>query len=373
MKKIFWFILLTANIAFAKPQYSIIIAADDDTTHSHIFQIDKTQNIPSIKEIYSESINSSLSSYANNPDQSGESLKQLLDDANTTLLKQHVEAKEVKISVLGTENMRMLANAKKELIYKNVRQFIEKNSEFPIGFIQDITPKNQSLAFWLSANYFSNTFQDNSETQGLLNIENNSTYIAFATNNTAKQNDETMLTINGKKTVIFSKQLSNIGQEKILSEVNKLDTAYYCYPLNYLRDNSIGNFDLNKCKDLYSSALKQHQIPSQILPHPNQSFIVIGNAQHVYEDFLSATDPDIYSYESRLYYACSSPWDSMKTEYDNFQETELAKICSHSVFIDRLIYDELQISGKDLFVTNKINNEKIDWPLGMILYWEFYR
>lgn len=368
MKKIFLFTsFLISNIAFAHSEYSIIVAADDNASSLHIFKIEKFQT-PKITEFFSESISSTLASYADNPSHAGSSLKLLLDDANSKINQARINPKDVKINVLGTQNMRSLSNEKQKLIYDYVKEYIKNNYEFSLENTQSITEKNQSLAYWLAANYLAENFQNNNQTQGSLNIGNNSSQIAFETQDTSQPDYETKLNINGKNITVFSKQLSNIGQENILNEINSLDTAFYCYPINYnLERNKFGNFNLNNCKLSYSSIFKKYKIPSQLLAHQNQPFVITGTAQRVYEDFLSAADPDIYSFEARLSYACSSSWDLMQLEYDNFPKTELSKICAHSVFLDRLIYDELGLMGKDIFVSNKINNHEIDWPLGMTL------
>ena len=369
MKKLFTLIMLlfTTKI-FATPQYTIVIDAGDTNSRLHLFQYDSSTNIPTIKEIFSEKSEKPLADFATQPNYAGESLKKLLNDSKEKLISLHIDSQSVPISVLGTEKMRTLNTDTQQLIYTNVSDYIKNNYTYTPRQIQSISGKTQGVYAWIDANYLAENFQPETTTHAILNIEQFSTEIAYATHSSHPSEDETQFTIGNLHYTIFSKSFSTLGEESSRLEADKFQTAQTCYPIDYpFSPTTKGNFNISSCKNNYANVIAKFNLISELPPFKEQKFLLFSNTYRIY-DFLGAADPDQYVFEARLYYACGLSWEAMKNEYDFFSESELSSICANSIFIDQLIYAELKLHGEQLWVTDKINRQEIDWPMGEVLY-----
>ncbi|MHB1947969.1 MAG: hypothetical protein ACYCQI_07640 [Gammaproteobacteria bacterium] len=363
MKKIISLILfLFSTTIFANQQYRVVIDAGDEASRLHIFKFEEKKPLPDIKEIFTEEVSPPLYTFANAPEKAGESLKKLLDDAKEKLSGQSSE-----IYVMGTNKMRALPIEKQAAIYANITGYIKSNYDFKLNKVETLSGKMLGVYLWLSANYLAQHFQQTNVVSGVVNVSNTSTEIAFPVKELSQSDDEVKLQFNDQYYVIFSKSFPSLGLENVRDELNKTDMANACYPFEFPFSESIkGNFKLSICRNIYTNVIQKH-IPQFLPAYENLRFIAAGKAYRVYGDFLGAADPDQLSYLSRLDLVCSANWDSLRQEYDNFSETELANLCANAVFFNQFFYDALKLKGSDLWVADKIDRQTIDWPLGLLL------
>ncbi len=359
-------LLFTINSFASKPEYKIIIDANDTQSILHLFQVENIKPLPLIKEIFSSTALSTLSSYADHPQDAGISLNNVLREALTYLKKINIDPYTVPISIFGTSSMRLLDENKQSAIYENVKEYIINHYTFILGCAKTLSGTMQGLYYWLDANYIAGNFIKNEPPQGIINVGNLSSEMAFATNDTRNLDDKINLKINNIPYSIYSKSFSDLGQDSARWVMNKFEQARYCYPIGYPMENQqIGQFDLKTCGSIYSKVTDPIHLPIDI---HEQKFIAFSGAARIY-DFLSAEIPDQMSFEARLYYVCDTPWDLMKLEYSDIIPIQtLSSYCANAVFIDQLFYNKLKLQSYQLWVTDKINQQKVDWPLGMLFY-----
>jgi len=107
--------------------YALIVDAGSTGSRLHLFEYTNESKIPVIHDLFSESVKPGLSSYENNPQAAGVSLKKPLDDALAELKKRQVDPATVSLSVLATAGMRLLPEDKQTAIYNNVSLYIKSN------------------------------------------------------------------------------------------------------------------------------------------------------------------------------------------------------------------------------------------------------
>lgn len=359
--------ILTAS-AFANDlHYAMIIDAGSTGSRLHIFQY-SNEKIPEIMDLIPpETTKPGLSVFEKNPTAAGLSLKKLLDNANQAFITNHIDPSTVPISILGTAGMRSLNPNAQQLIYHNIRLYIKNHYPFPIRNIQTISGKMEGVYGWLDVNYLEKNFQTNSPTVGIIDMGGASTQIAFAITNSCASNNKTILNINGKKRIIFSKSFLGLGQDKARDSMNKNNTAMSCYPKNYiLPDQKIGNFDFKQCSRLYANLIKKYRVKQQILLLKHKKFIAYSSIYYSCRFFNVLTTPDQNTFEKNIKLICSQSWDNLQKKYSD--QKYLSNYCANGSYINQLIYHTYRLQKPQLTVKSNINNKDIDWTLGALLY-----
>lgn len=366
MKQVFIFIicLIFSTIGFTNSlNYSIIIDASETGSRLHLYEYEKSQKLPLIKEIYTDFIDINLASFADSPQGAGTSLEKILNACDKKIKQLGIE--KVAMNVMGTANMRLLPEQKQIKIYDAVKNYIKEHYEFRIDKIETLSGKWEGIYDWLTANYLADIFQNKKSTFGILAVKNFSTEIAYELFHSTKRDDETNVVINGKNHIIYSKSFLSLGQDVIRDLINKDSLAYKCYTIGYpLKPDFKGDFDIPMCASIYNKELKK--FPLVIAPFKGK-LIAFANAAKIF-NFLSAETSDRISFESRLFYTCTLPWDLFQLEYSDLPKSELPHICANAVYIDQLIYDGFKLASDQFWVTSHIDKQPLDWPLGMILY-----
>ena len=379
MKKLFASaILLSLSFtAFADTadHYTIIVDAGSTGSRLHLFQYNTNASVPVINDIFSESTKPGLSSFANDPQDSGASLKTLFDDAVNTMQAKNIDPKTVQVNVLATAGMRLLTDAQQKAIYANVTNYIQNTyPQFTIGHIETIPGKMEGVYAWLDVNYLFgalNYNQFNKSSAGIIDMGGASTQIAFATTpDKAWKDDEISMTINGQPYTVFSKSFLKLGQDQARNTMNGNAKAWSCYPLAYFyNDNDIGDYNFDNCHQVYDDIITQRQVVQQVPAiAKGQQFVAFSGVYYAYNFFKVDATPDQASVESSIRQVCNTGWDQMKKDYPNVPEKYLSSYCANATYIDDLLYGTYQLSGNQITVLNQIHDTDIDWPLGALLY-----
>jgi Golgi nucleoside diphosphatase len=354
--------------AAAQSHYTIIIDAGSSGSRVHLYQYDAGNNFHSIKEVFTESNKQGLSSFADHPEEAGASLKILLDDVQQQLSALHVAPDDVKLDILATAGMRLLPEKKQQQIYTSIENYLAANyPATPIDAVETISGKFESLYGWLDINALSGGL-DTGDTLGSIDMGGASTEISFITEDHSHSGDETTVIIGSKRFTVFSQSFLGAGEDQALASINADSNANTCYPIDYPLSQSKGNFTLATCGGLYHSFITDKSIARQVIPSGNQKFIAFSGTYYTYKFFGIDTTPDQSSVEKRLQTICTESWEQLQHDYPGEAVKYLSAYCANGVYLDELLYGTYQLSGSQLQVSNKINNQDIDWARGALIF-----
>lgn len=360
MKKLlFLFTLMVSSALFADTHYTIVLDAGE-TTKLHLFSYTLNANLPDIHEIFSAEEKQNL---IDHPETMTQPLKKLFDNVTQKLQSDKIDPTQVSVDIYGTEKMRELSAKQQTAIYTDATNFLQKNYKLPLQHVSTLSGEKVGIYYWLDTNYLAGNFL-NGTTMGMLNIGNSSTDIAYETNDPTPSANTISLNLNHQHHIIFSKSFANLGQESIRLAMNNDKFSNTCYPIG-LPPN--GNFKQESCGAIYQSLIQPFHLQTELSPFSQQQFFTSATVTKIY-DFIGAEIPERDAVAARMYYVCSTPWDLMKQEYDNFSEEELKTICAHGVFVEELFYNALRLQGSQLWITDRIERQKIDWALGAVLF-----
>lgn len=359
--------------AFANAnQYSIIVDAGSSSSKLHIFQNDAQTTLPTILDIFSEKTTPPLSSFTQDPQDAGASLKPALDDALKYFADHSISTNNIKIRVFGTAGMRSLDKKSQRAIYNNVKTYIKTkySPQLQVVDVRTITGKEEGLFDWLDINYLSNVFSNHTETFGSLDMGGASTQIAFETVDKSQMKNETDITVNGKKYLVFSKSFLGLGQDDARNTMNTYSMAGSCYPIDYSLNNTIpGDFNFQNCTTTYNQLISGYQINDQIVPiNPAQKFIAYSGAYYAFNFFGVDQTPNQSIVEAQIMNVCAETWEQMKINYPTTSENYLSTECANGTYIDNLFFNYYHLQDNQLQVINAINSTGIDWTLGAMLY-----
>lgn len=354
---------------FALNHYAILIDAGSSSSKLHIYEFDKSTDMPTVKDMYSESVKPGISSFATDPENAGKSLKTLLDDAATFLKNNSANLETTKIDVLATAGMRLLPEDQQQAIYANITDYIQTNYSYSIGEIKTISSKMEGLYGWLDINYLLGNFQNQSDTVGNIDMGGASTEIAFETTDTSKPNDEVDFTLNNKHYIVFSKSFLGLGQDESRDSMLSQANANVCFPQDYpMSDGKVGNYNFASCSDLYLQLLKEKHVSKEIIPTGTQTFVAHAGIYYTYNFFSSDTTPDRATFEYKLQNICNESWDQIQKDFPNISVSYLANYCADGTYESRLMYEAYKLPGSQLIISNQIGQTSIDWTLGAVLH-----
>lgn len=363
-------ILLLSSLSYAnKSGYEIFVDAGSSGSRLHIFKYEYVNALPTIDDVFSESVNPGLSSYADHPESAGPSLAKLFDDATQYLHDNQVDTKTVPVNVFATAGMRLLPENKQTAIYTNVRDYLVKNFSFSMHDVKTISGKMEGVYGWLDVNYLLNNFQNGQMPVGIIDMGGASTEIAFTTQDNSKPDDEIQININQKNYLLFSKSFLGMGQDEARKTMLTEENANSCFPQNYvMSDNNLGNFNMRICGSIYHNFLQNQQIQKQLLPLSKINFIAYSGIYYTYHFLNTEKTTDQATVEDRIQNVCNETWAELQTNYPNIPAKYLSTYCANSVYHSKLLYEQYRITGDKLIVANQINDREIDWTLGAELY-----
>ncbi len=377
MKKLVFIILIIANLAFFshafahKANYYIILDAGSTGTRLHFFKHNNDKNMPVIEDIFSEKNNIPLVAFAEHPEQSYEAIDLLLQNAVKKIHEHHLEM-PVPIALLGTAGMRLLSSDQQQSIYQQLKNEVADHykNELTLKNAQTISGKMEGIYGWLDVNYLQKNFQNNTPTSGSIDIGGASTQIAFATDKSKKSIDEVSLTLNKVNYIVFSKSFLGLGMDQARESMNIDENSGFCYPKNY---NTIqkGKFDLASCAIIYNQVIDNYHIDQLSMPtYKVPSFVAFSGVYYTYHFF--GLDPTVPSQDTleqtTIKPTCSNTWETLKEAYPTESENYLANYCANGIFVTDLLYRSFQLQHQQIHVLSKINENKIDWTLGAMLY-----
>ncbi|OGT47887.1 MAG: hypothetical protein A3E83_05450 [Gammaproteobacteria bacterium RIFCSPHIGHO2_12_FULL_41_20] len=372
-KHLIFLILLTVSVlsatAFADSHYAIMVDAGSSGSRLHVFEYEITLSVPVIKDIFSESVKPGLATFADHPDAAGLSLKQPLDDARQILKSKGVSLSLVPVSIFATAGMRSLPEDKQAIIYQHVTDYLQQSYPFSIAAVHTISGKMEGLYGWLDVNYLLGNFTTHQATVGSIDMGGASTQIAFSTEDQTHAEDEIAVTIDQQRYVIFSKSFLGLGQDQAREAMLANPAASSCYPEHYLfKGKEQGRFSSAQCQAVYADLLEQKQVSQQLIPLSGRRFIAYSGIYYTFDFFGVDKTPREAELETSLQNVCNNTWEQLKNNYPQVPEKYLAIYCANGIYFEQLLYKTYYLHDAELTVTNKLNQQEIDWTLGAMLY-----
>ncbi|MFZ2314803.1 MAG: hypothetical protein WAW86_03960 [Gammaproteobacteria bacterium] len=369
LSALFIFIISLPLFAANNNHYSIFIDAGSSGSRIHVFQYQNVSTLPHITDVFSESTKPGLSSYADQPDQAGASLKKLLDDATVFLKNQQTSLEEIPVNVLATAGMRLVSTEKQEAIFTNITHYLKTNYSFKIGDIKVIDGKMEGVYGWLDINYLLGNFEHGKSTVGSIDMGGASTEIAFATSDKSKKTNEIDIEINHQHYTVFSKTFLGLGQDQArITMLNDAD-ASTCYPQNYAyKQQSVGHYYLAACKTIYGNIIQKNRVLEQLPNMQNEAFIAYSGIYYLYDFLQLDQHAGAVQLTTHIEQTCQLPWEKLQKQYPNVPDKYLSTYCANGAYINELLFGAYQLSSSQLTVTDKLNQKEIDWTLGAALY-----
>jgi len=368
------FFLANTGLWAATPlQYAIIVDAGSSGTRLHLFKYENKEPLPVIQDILTESNEIPISSYNSRPTLVLESIADLVNKAVTKLQSDHVDLSSVSFDFYGTAGMRLLARDEAENVYKNINTYLRAHFPFQFQHINTLNDTMEGVYGWLDVNYLGHRFDNNADQpMGIIDLGGASVEIAFATTQHAAPENVVTITINNKKYKIFSKNFLSLGQDEARSTINNDEIANTCYPLNFKiklhNQDEMGNYQFATCRSLYGELLKKYQVLEQIPSHNDIPFVAYSGAHYTLSFFdvgNRATQPVV---DSHIQTECAKPWEQLKHDHAQTPEKYASIYCANGAYLSELLFNVLQLKEGELSVSNQINQQKIDWTLGALLY-----
>lgn len=349
--------------------YTIFIDAGSSGSRLHIFQYEYNADLPNISDVFSENTKPGLSSYADQPQQAGASLKKLLDDAASYLKNQHATLEDIPVNVLATAGMRLIPTEKQEAIFKNITATLKTDYSFKMGDIKVIDGKMEGFYGWLDINYLLGHFKHHKPTVGNIDIGGASTEIAFATDDRTKKNDEIEIDINHQHYTVFSKTFLGLGQDQARLNMLSYPNASHCYPTNYpYEKQNTGRFKLPSCQTIYADIIEKNRVADQLPNMQKETFVAYGSIYYLYDFFELDQQAGSRTLIARINQTCQQTWEQLKKQHPEVADKYLSTYCANGTYIHQLLFDTYQLTSAQLTVMDKINQNDIDWTLGAALY-----
>lgn len=379
-------ITLLSSLALAKEiNYAIIVDAGSTGSRIHLFHFYENNNFFVIEEKFSKKTEPGLSSFVEQPEQASASLKVLFDALSAQIKLYQIDSSKIPVFVWGTAGMRLLPIEKQQLIYENVKSFIQKNYSFASIEVETISGNKEGIFGWLDVNYLAQTFQKKEPTIGAIDVGGASTQITFES--TIPSQDEINLKINGKSYLVFSKSFLGLGLEQALLAMNKSPLALNCYPFNYpittgIQKNninqdeylhkdankSLGNFNFNACDIVYENFLHENEELNNLSIPKANDFIAFSGAYYNYKFFDVMQMSSSNEIKNKIEKICDQSWEELQNNYPSQSLSYLAHYCADGVYLYHLFYQTYGLQTAHLKVKKEINGKEIDWALGALLY-----
>lgn len=355
----------------AVTHYTIYIDVGSSGSRLYLYEYKNTNSLPDINEIFSKKTFPGLSSFEDHPENASNSVKELLESAHDLLKKKNnVNSQKIPVNILSTAGMRSLTPENQTKIYAAIEKLIKQNHTFAISKIQTISGEEEGLYGWLTVNYLSKNFQTKHPTLGSIEMGNASTQIAFATEEEKNQTHFASLNLNKKIYHVVSKSFLGFGLLEARKKIANKNSFTSCYPLGYpLDETHIGKFNFNRCSRLYAQLIADNHI-NTTLPYPQKMKFIAYSAIYNPLHFLEVdTDPSKKNITQALQTVCSKPWKVLAEKYSQKEnQNYLPYYCADATYISNLFFKGYQLSDKTLQISKEINDHKIAWTLGALLY-----
>uniref|UniRef100_A0A8C5X5L3 ENTP8 diphosphohydrolase n=1 Tax=Malurus cyaneus samueli TaxID=2593467 RepID=A0A8C5X5L3_9PASS len=361
-----------------------------------------------------------ISSYANNPPEAGNSLRECLHKALMAVPAE--KQRDVPAYLGATAGMRLLSAADPQVLAEVAKTM----QEYPVAFkgAQILSGEEEGAYGWITINYLLDSFTKvgqgwNGEWRaanifGALDLGGASTQITFVPKGSVmSQNKSPELTLYGYSYNIYTHSYLCYGQNEMLKRLAKelivesfpsTRVQHPCYPKGYNETVSVSSFRASPCTDGSDPRLPRGDINVTLEGSGNASgcraairklfnFSACGQSQEctfdgVYQPplrgqfiafsafyynfkFLNLTEGQpLAVVRQAIEELCTRSWEDLSSSYPKENPKRLPKYCANTNYILILLlhaYKFNETSWNNIIFQMKVGSADAGWTLGYML------
>jgi hypothetical protein len=347
--------------ATRKNSFYVVIDAGGSSTQAILYRKDKL----GVSKIRVMDSNQTLASFKDGPEKSGEDLiSPLLDN-----IIPPVPRATIKVSVLGTEGMRILTPEQQKSIYAVVSKTI-RSKGFKLGRVSTVESWEEGIFTWAHLNKLSG-LSGSDKTNGIIEVGTTSSQVTFDTK-TEKITGTHRVELNNRIYHILSESLLGYGVDSIRYALSKTGWQYRCYPDGY---KNYPGFDFFGCEEAFSRLLaidKSGTITiNKILNVKSFSTTHFAGVDEVYStlSFFDSQNPSINALSDKMNGICYS-MNAVQNELEEkplSEQYEPENKCINGVYLYNLLFKKLKIKDGQLYVIKDVNETDVSWTAGFLL------
>ncbi|KAL9421236.1 hypothetical protein AB3S75_038741 [Citrus x aurantiifolia] len=389
-------------------KYGVLLDGGSTGTRIHVFSYDTETNHFDF-DLGSMRLNPGLSSYAVNPTNAGDSLKDLLDFAKRKVPPAFWADTEIRL--MATAGLRLVDVVVQDKILDSCRRVLRVSGfRFADDWATVITGSDEGVYAWIVANYALGTLGgDPSETTGIIELGGASVQVTFVSDEPLPREFSRTLKFGNVTYNLYSHSFLHFGQNvafetlrELLSSgdfntaAESLQKGTYidpCSPKGYLHrvESSPGSLaakidlstlqaggNFSECRSAALTLLqngkekcsyKSCYLGSTFMPKLRGKFLATENFFHTSKFFGLRQR----AFLSHLLMAgeqfCGEDWSKLKKKHRSLDDEDLLRYCFSSAYIVALLHDSLGISLDDerIGFANQVENIPLDWALGAFI------
>uniref|UniRef100_A0A8C3V7P4 Ectonucleoside triphosphate diphosphohydrolase 8 n=1 Tax=Catharus ustulatus TaxID=91951 RepID=A0A8C3V7P4_CATUS len=408
-------------------KYGMVFDAGSSHTSLFVYEwdSDKENNTGVVSQTLSCDVQGQgISSYANNPPEAGNSLRECLDKALQIIPAE--KQRDVPAYLGATAGMRLLRKQNSSATEQVLAEVAKTMQEYPVAFkgARILTGEEEGAYGWITINYLLDSFTKYSpkahawlhpETAnifGALDLGGASTQITFMPEDSLLgQNEGSEFTLYGYSYNIYTHSYLCYGQNEMLKRLAKelissssTLVQHPCYPKGYTETVSLSSFRASPCTDGSDPRLALGDSTVTLEGRGNASaclaalrklfnFSACGHSQDcsfdgVYQPplrgqfvafsafyynfkFLNLTEGQpLAVVREAIEGLCTRSWEDLSSSYPKENPKRLPKYCANANYILTLLLDAYKFnetSWNNIIFQMKAGSADVGWTLGYML------
>ncbi|KAJ6429426.1 hypothetical protein OIU84_020952 [Salix udensis] len=392
-----YYLFKSKTKSFSK-RYSIIIDGGSTGTRIHVFgyRIESGGKVVFDLEEGVMKVSPGLSAYAEDPEDAGGSVEELVEFGKGRVPRELWGETEVRL--MATAGMRLLDSEVQDRILDVCRRVLMKSGfKFQDSWASVITGSDEGLYAWVIANHALGALGgDPLKTTGIIELGGASAQVTFVSTDPVPPEFSRTVEFGNITYNIYSHSFLNFGQnaafealrESLVSgnhhpaaeSLGKGISVDPCTPKGYSHVvstlHSKGNF--SKCRSAALTLLQkgkeicsyQHcQIGSIFIPKLRGKFLAMENFFYTSKFFGLGQRAFLSNLMIAGEHFCGEDWSALKKKHQSFKDEDLVHYCFSSAYIVALLHDSLGIAVDDprIEFANQVGNIPLDWALGAFI------
>ncbi|XP_065861382.1 probable apyrase 6 [Euphorbia lathyris] len=412
-----YFLFRTGDSHQSRRKYGIVIDGGSTGTRIHVF----SYTIESGRLVYSfgdgaMKVNPGLSAHAEDPDEAGRSLDELVEFG-----KGRVPRKlwgETEIRLMATAGMRLLTTEVQERILESCRTVLRKSAfKFRDDWASVISGSDEGLYAWVVANYALGTLgTDSRQTVGIIELGGASAQVTFVSGEPVPPEFSRIVKFGNITYSICSHSFLHFGQNAAFEALTESLTAssyqsaiealkthekgmfidpcspkgYYHHPMeswklapgsaekNRYSSSLLSRGNFSECrsaalmlleKDKEKCSYQQCYIGSTFIPKLQGNFLATENFFYTSKFFGLGQRAFLSDFITAGENFCGEDWLRLRKKHHSLNDDDMSHYCFSSAYIVALLHDSLGIALDDerIEYTNQVGNIPLDWALGAFI------
>ncbi|KAK0574452.1 hypothetical protein LWI29_023924 [Acer saccharum] len=399
-----------AHVNDGSLRYGVVIDGGSTGTRIHVFGYWPGRNEFDF-ELGSTRVNPGLSSFAESPENAGDSLRELVEFAKRKVPLEFWDKTEIRL--MATAGLRLLDSKLQGNILDSCRRFL-RNSGFSFRdeWATVITGSDEGVYAWVVANYALGTLGgDPLQTTGIIELGGASAQITFVSNEPMPLEFSRSIKFGNITYNLYSHSFLHFGQNVALESLREsltsgdIDSESLqkglhvdpCSPKGYSHEIELsklspgslaeknkylstlqakGNF--SECRSAALMLLQKGKekcsyhncyLGSVFMPKLHGRFLATENFFHTSKFFGLHQRAFLSGMLVAGQQFCGEDWFKLRKKHQSLDDEDLQRYCFSSAYIVALLHDSLGISLDDerIRFANQVRNIPLDWALGAFI------